>query len=132
MIVVSRWFEVTSTSLDMIFGVTTIWAIVYPHIDRKKQIRNMQFALVGILLTPTFTLLDSFIQNTYWAMIGVGYFEKRGIQNFFLVSFVGALEDSLATNANTDSSYRNQFELWKCESFDDYVRVNQLLVKFGN
>ncbi|KAJ3073206.1 hypothetical protein HDU99_002012 [Rhizoclosmatium hyalinum] len=86
MIIVSRWFEITSTSLDMIFGITTIWAVVYPHVDRNQQIKNMQFAIVGILLTPTFTLMDSFIQNTYWAMIGVGVFEKGGIQNFLYAS----------------------------------------------
>ncbi|KAJ3065017.1 hypothetical protein HDU99_004297 [Rhizoclosmatium hyalinum] len=82
MIVVSRWFEITSTSMDMIFGITTIWAVVYPNTNRKKQEKNMQFALIGVLLTPAFTLVDTFIQNSYWEAIGVGHFEKGGIQSF--------------------------------------------------
>ncbi|KAJ3297030.1 hypothetical protein HDU79_004873 [Rhizoclosmatium sp. JEL0117] len=85
MIVVSRWFEIISTSLDMIFGVTTIWAVVYPHVEREKQKMNMKFAIIGVLLTPTFTIIDSFIQNSYWGFIGVGVFE-HSVNSYLYIS----------------------------------------------
>ncbi|KAJ3120415.1 hypothetical protein HK100_012806 [Physocladia obscura] len=85
MIVVSRWFEALTTSMDMIFGVTTIWAVVYPHVDFAQQKKNMIFALIGIILTPSFAVIDSFIQNSYWASIGVGIFNTN-VQTFLYAS----------------------------------------------
>ncbi|KAJ3120188.1 hypothetical protein HK100_012903 [Physocladia obscura] len=85
MIVVSRWFEALTTSMDMVFGVTTIWAVVYPHVDFAQQKKNMIFALVGIILTPSFAVVDSFIQNSYWASIGVGIFNTN-VQTFLYAS----------------------------------------------
>ncbi|KAJ3075557.1 hypothetical protein HDU99_001509, partial [Rhizoclosmatium hyalinum] len=85
LIVVSRWFEALTTALDMVFGATTIWAIIYPNVDPKQQRLNMVYALIGICLTPTFAVVDSFIQNSYWADIGVGIFNKN-IQTFLYAS----------------------------------------------
>ncbi|KAI9329192.1 hypothetical protein BDR26DRAFT_1011877 [Obelidium mucronatum] len=85
LIVVSRWFECLTTSFDMVFGTTTIWAVVYPHVDRKIQKTNMMIALIGVLLTPSFCLIDSFVQNSYWASIGVGIYEKD-VQKFLYAS----------------------------------------------
>ncbi|KAJ3074912.1 hypothetical protein HDU98_009881 [Podochytrium sp. JEL0797] len=85
LIVVSRWFEAITTAMDMVFGVTTIWAVVYPHMDPKKQRTNMIFAIIGICLTPSFAVIDSFIQNSYWASIGVGIY-NTDIQTFLYAS----------------------------------------------
>ncbi|KAJ3021004.1 UNVERIFIED_CONTAM: hypothetical protein HDU68_009870 [Siphonaria sp. JEL0065] len=81
LIVVSRWFEALTTSFDMVFGATTIWAVIYPAVDPKQQKKNMIYALIGIILTPSFAVVDSFIQNSYWDSIGVGLFNKN-IQTF--------------------------------------------------
>ncbi|KAJ3283973.1 hypothetical protein HDU79_008616 [Rhizoclosmatium sp. JEL0117] len=85
LIVVSRWFEALTTAMDMVFGATTIWAVIYPNVDPKQQRRNMVYALIGICLTPTFAVVDSFIQNSYWADIGVGIFNQN-IQTFLYAS----------------------------------------------
>ncbi|KAJ3074911.1 hypothetical protein HDU98_009880 [Podochytrium sp. JEL0797] len=53
--------------------------------DPKQQKKNMIFALIGICLTPSFAVIDSFIQNSYWASIGVGIF-NTDIQTFLYAS----------------------------------------------
>ncbi|KAJ3140931.1 hypothetical protein HK100_008113 [Physocladia obscura] len=85
MIVVSRVFEATTTVMDMIFGATTIWAVIYPNVDSRQQRKNMVYAIVGIILTPTFCLVDGFIQNSYWGSIGVGIY-NTDIQSFLYIS----------------------------------------------
>ncbi|KAJ3140930.1 hypothetical protein HK100_008112 [Physocladia obscura] len=85
LIYVSRVFEALTTTMDMIFGVTTIWTVIYPNVNKKQQIRNMKFALVGVILTPVFCIADTFIQNSYWAAIGVGLY-NTGIQTFLYAS----------------------------------------------
>ncbi|KAJ3117179.1 hypothetical protein HK100_000884 [Physocladia obscura] len=87
MIVVSRVFEATTTVMDMIFGATTIWAVIYPNVDSRQQRKNMVYAIVGIILTPTFCLVDGFIQNSYWGSIGVGIY-NTDIQSFLYISGV--------------------------------------------
>ncbi|KAJ3026738.1 UNVERIFIED_CONTAM: hypothetical protein HDU68_005164 [Siphonaria sp. JEL0065] len=85
LIIVSRWFESLTTSFDMVFGVTTIWAVVYPAVDKTVRKQNMRFALIGVLLTPSFAIIDTFVQNSYWEAIGVGTF-NTDIQTFFYAS----------------------------------------------
>ncbi|ORY21562.1 hypothetical protein BCR33DRAFT_797710 [Rhizoclosmatium globosum] len=85
MIVVSRWFEALTTSMDMFFGVTTAYVVVYPHSDPAKQTLNMKFALIGVLLTPVWTIADQFIQMSYWGAIGVGYFNHE-VQKYLYAS----------------------------------------------
>ncbi|ORY21575.1 hypothetical protein BCR33DRAFT_861946 [Rhizoclosmatium globosum] len=85
MIVVSRWFEALTTSMDMFFGVTTAYVVVYPHSDPDKQTKNLKLALIGVLLTPVWTICDQFIQMAYWNSIGVGIFNHE-VQTYLYAS----------------------------------------------
>ncbi|KAI9329194.1 hypothetical protein BDR26DRAFT_31648 [Obelidium mucronatum] len=70
----------------MVFGTMAIWAVVFTHtLTRKFRKRNMIGAVVGCMLPPAFALVDSFIQNSYWDAIGVGFFNDD-IQTFLYAS----------------------------------------------
>ncbi|KAI8619693.1 hypothetical protein BC830DRAFT_1103004 [Chytriomyces sp. MP71] len=75
-LMVSRWFEALTTTFDVVFGVTTITFMLWPDRDPKKSLRNGWIALIGIIATPWFCLVDLFLQNSYWDFIGVGYFNQ--------------------------------------------------------
>ncbi|KAJ3221029.1 hypothetical protein HDU81_010933 [Chytriomyces hyalinus] len=91
---ISRWFQALTTILDMGFGFTTIAFMFWPDREPKKSMRNGWIALIGIILAPWFCLIDLFLQNSYWDMIGVGYFD-RDARNFLH----GASQASIITSS---------------------------------
>ncbi|KAJ3308833.1 hypothetical protein HDU76_003801 [Blyttiomyces sp. JEL0837] len=82
---ISRWFEATSTSMSMFFGITTLWLIVFPNKDPKICSNNGVFALIGIFLTPWLCVIDFFISVNFWDEIGVGFYDKDP-HNFLAVA----------------------------------------------
>ncbi|KAJ3267376.1 hypothetical protein HDU77_000090 [Chytriomyces hyalinus] len=89
----SRWFQAFTTSMSMVFGVTTIMFMLWPDKSPKKSSRNGMCAILGILLTPWLCVTDLYMQNGYWPRVGVGLFERDA--RFFLK---GAAQASILTS----------------------------------
>ncbi|KAJ3140932.1 hypothetical protein HK100_008114 [Physocladia obscura] len=68
LVVASRWLEGISTALDMIFGITSIWMVMYPERNERKNRRNFFFAVAGIMLAPALTIIDSQLSKTWDAL----------------------------------------------------------------
>ncbi|KAJ3027256.1 UNVERIFIED_CONTAM: hypothetical protein HDU68_004171 [Siphonaria sp. JEL0065] len=85
MIVISRWFEAGAIVMNMAFGATTLWTVVYPNTNEEVQRKHMYMAIWGILLGPMFCIVDSVLQFGYWQKLGVGFF-NHNINTFFFYS----------------------------------------------
>ncbi|KAI9329159.1 hypothetical protein BDR26DRAFT_872788 [Obelidium mucronatum] len=62
MIYISRWVEALSTVVDMAFGFTSMWAVVYPSTNENVQRRNVYISIFGILLAPFLCIVDFLFQ----------------------------------------------------------------------
>ncbi|KAJ3016566.1 UNVERIFIED_CONTAM: hypothetical protein HDU68_012153 [Siphonaria sp. JEL0065] len=71
---VSKILEALSTIVDMFFGLTTIWAITFPHQQSKNQLSSIYFCIFGVALAPVLCIIDMVFQFHYWEVLGIGSF----------------------------------------------------------
>ncbi|KAI9329157.1 hypothetical protein BDR26DRAFT_872780 [Obelidium mucronatum] len=83
LIKVSTILEAASTGVDMLFGFSTIWAIMYPNANSRAQLHSIYFCVFGVLLAPALCIVDMVFQFHYWEVLGIGAFNYNSQSGFW-------------------------------------------------